>query len=274
MSIRSYDINLGVVYRPPKTLPVIFREAATFIKGQIESMSAASTTSTTILMGDFNIPKTTKLWQVTENGVIPCVSDKRDDDWRSSELILEMAADCFLSQIVRSPTRGDSFLDLIFVNDTDVVQDVVTEVTKISDHESILLQTNIGSLDTPIQKSKEGECATDIARLDFRRADWSLLRRKFRESDIVENVKRTESVTDGFNVLIDSITKVCISAQIPRRKLLDKYKIIPVERRKLFRKKCKLAKQLRNRVCSALRTDALKMKSKTMQRRESDQQHD
>ena len=258
MSIRNHDVNLGVVYRPPKTLPAVFQEAASFITEKFEAMSTTSPVSTTLLMGDFNIPKTTTTWQTTDHGLIPNCTEKRDDDFRSFEIILKMTANCFQSQIVPTATRGESFLDLMFIEDINTVQDVSTSVTAVSDHELILLQTNIGSPILRPCQDGEKEAIPDIAKFDFKRANWDLLRHELLESDVVESIKETDSVASGFTVLVDVITKACKAAQVPPKKTSGKFREIPEKRRKLFRKKCKLSKQLRNQPYETLRMSALK----------------
>ena len=81
-----------------------------------------------ILVGDFNL---------------------KDVDWTSRlmlknsvdyELFSGIVSDNFLTQMVLQPTRGDSILDLVLTNNSDVICDVICDVEvgePISDHNYI-----------------------------------------------------------------------------------------------------------------------------------------
>ena len=56
------------------------------------------------------------------------------DEKRSAELLSGLIEKLRLSQIVDTPTRGQSVLDLVLTNDCDLVQNCKAEDTGISDH--------------------------------------------------------------------------------------------------------------------------------------------
>ena len=81
-----------------------------------------------LLMGDFNFADIDWLAPVPDTSVRP-----------DSKLFLECLDDCFITQHVTNPTRGDAILDLVLTQDPDVVSDVVVgEPLGTSDHNMVL----------------------------------------------------------------------------------------------------------------------------------------
>ena len=217
------------------------------------------------MFGDFNFPKTTLTWCDTDEGIVPVMTDCRDEEWRSCELLLEMSMTCLLSQQVSTPTRGDSFLDLLFVSDPDLVHDVTVSSSRISDHDFVLLKTNIQTEKTKPPQNDVVQEDAGLNKFNFKHTDWDLLREKLRECNLAHVVKNATDVVEGFSKFTDTLVSACLSAQVPLRKQSKNIKRIPVHRRKLFRKRCKVAMQLKtySRV-DRLRIEKLQSKLRTL----------
>ena len=106
-----------------------------------------------IIMGDFNYPGVN--WDLLSGCSI-------------SEAFCDTVNNCFLTQLVRSPTRGPSMLDLVFCNDPSIFYDVeVIEPLLGSDHNSVLCTLKF---DTHEQRLKNSTSQV----FNFVRADWDL----------------------------------------------------------------------------------------------------
>ncbi|RMC06974.1 hypothetical protein DUI87_16426 [Hirundo rustica rustica] len=141
------DILLGVCYRPPNKE----EEVDNLFYKQLGNVSRSSAL---VLVGDFNLPDI--CWELN-------TAEKRQ-----SRKSLECMEDNFLSQLVGEPTRGGTMLDLLFVNRDGLVEDVVVGGRLgQSDHEIIEY-----SIFGEVRRSTSKTLA-----LDFRRADFGLLRR-------------------------------------------------------------------------------------------------
>ncbi|RMC09666.1 hypothetical protein DUI87_13452 [Hirundo rustica rustica] len=141
------DILLGVCYRPPNQE----EEVDNLFYKQLGNVSGSSAL---VLVGDFNLPDI--CWELN-------TAEKRQ-----SRKFLECMEDNFLSQMVGEPTRGETMLDLLFVNRDGLVGDVVVGgCLGQSDHEIIEF-----SIFGEVRRNTSKTLA-----LDFRRADFGLFRR-------------------------------------------------------------------------------------------------
>ena len=117
---------IGSAYRPPS----LDLEDSKLVAGEIYKIVDQFKDATFWLGGDFNVP---------------------DIDWKSQDIIgnqysreinsifLEMSQDLGLSQIIDVPTRGTSFLDLLFSNKPDLVRNCKL-LAGLGDHEAVKVQ--------------------------------------------------------------------------------------------------------------------------------------
>ena len=112
---------LGVVYRPPKQSEendiMLYNEIKSIIKDK-----------NAVVCGDFNNPSVN--WS-------SLTSD------REGKRLIEFAEEAFLCQTVHTPTRGNNILDLVFTNDSDLIDTCeVGEPLANSDHNIIRIKLN------------------------------------------------------------------------------------------------------------------------------------
>ena len=94
-----------------------------------------------------------------------------------SEAFCDTVSDCFLTQLVKNPTRGLSILDLVFCNDPTIFDTVeVIEPLLGSDHNSVLCSLKF---DTHQQRAENPASRV----FNFVHADWDLY------CDIIRKVK-------------------------------------------------------------------------------------
>ena len=165
--LESIDFIVIGVYRPPpnfsepeKSCPVDhFRNLCSAIR----VFAAKHTSATIILSGDFNFPfMDWNKYDVT-TGMNVLQSERQ-----SAELLVQLAEDLFLDQVVTEPTRrgkSNNILDLVLVNNAALVHSLEVTGTSLSDHDLVtvrMCKSEIPGLDP----SKRGP--TRPARWDFK----------------------------------------------------------------------------------------------------------
>jgi len=140
------DIIVGVCYRPPDQNE---RADEAFYR----QIGETSHSKALVLMGDFNHPNT-------------CWRDKTAVH-RQSRRFLQCVEDNFLLQVIEEPTRSGAMLDLVLTNMEGLVGNVK-------------VKGNLGCSDHKMMEFKILRAARRVrsmlATLDFRRADFGLLR--------------------------------------------------------------------------------------------------
>ena len=180
VSIRknNSEILILAVYRPP-------HRCTQDDESLYSAMTQMIRDKTCIIIGDLNCRNIN--W------------DNREGD-AEGERLLGFAADNFLQQKVREPTRGNNILDLVFTSDGDLVQNARTrEHLASSDHLIVEFEVSIGASRNPGKDE----------RYDYRRTNWHEFRRTFGECDLVDG-----HVTANWSHLKNNIFN-CIKRHVP-----------------------------------------------------------
>ena len=117
---------IGSVYRPPD----YDFENSKKVAAEIYKIVHENKDAVFWIGGDFNVPDIN--W---ENQDIPT----HQYSLEINSLFLEMAQDLGLSQVIDTPTRGTSFLDLLFSNRPDLVKNCKL-LAGLGDHEAVRVQ--------------------------------------------------------------------------------------------------------------------------------------
>ena len=120
---------VGSIYRPPN----FDFSASKKILDEIYSITRKFQGAVFWFGGDFNLPDIS--WASQD-----VVGNQYDREINNS--FLEMSQDLGLSQIVNFPTRGTSFLDLLFTNHPDLVKNCNISAG-LGDHEAIAIETSL-----------------------------------------------------------------------------------------------------------------------------------
>ena len=154
-----------------------------------------------MIVGDFNCPDVN--WES-----LSCPP--------SSQFIVDCCSDNFLTQLVSSPTRGQHILDLIFVNDSSFVSNIlVGDSFPGSDHRSVSCSLFFDVCPRNFHDLHSSESHVSNY-LDFSRADW----RKYRS--LLDHVPWSDISSDpSIEVIWRSIKSAILNAaksSIPLRK--------------------------------------------------------
>ena len=102
-----------------------------------------------------------------------------------------------LLQYIKVPTRKDNILDLIFTDDTELIEDISQEVhSAISDHNTIVVSVNVNSANSDTNETRENFSTTQIP----------LYKTDNPDKDIVRKIKNDLINTDWNGVSVESLT--------------------------------------------------------------------
>lgn len=139
------------VYRPPNCLSSSFNEVLKFLKDCIPELNDDS--YQICIVGDFNFPMIN--WDF--HSVTPGYTS---DTNLSAHAFLNFMAEHFMNQYVRIPTRGDNILNFFVTNDDQLVTNVISDQTDLSDHNlvNISLSFNPSAPNCPRVNSFDKDC--------------------------------------------------------------------------------------------------------------------
>ena len=152
-----------------------------------------------IILGDFNYPDIS--WDLS-TGHCPSANFR------------DTVNDCFLTQLIREPTRGSSVLDLVLTNDPSIFREVeVIEPLLGSDHKAISC-----TLSFDLQRSSPSDV---VPVFDFSLADWNLYSQLL-DREIWDDMFSNSDPNVMWNILKDKLLNAA-SIAIPRRKCTRRY---------------------------------------------------
>lgn len=183
-------ILIGCVYRPPTS-----SESVDISISDLFDFASVASHDYRVILGDFNVPHID--WKLLK-------ADKHD------QTFLEGVLKNCLTQVVTSPTRGDSLLDLVFVNDVSLISSVqVDESFPGSDHLTVKITLAIDVM----KKATSGIVSSGFF---FSRANWIQYRKLISEHDRDEI--RLAGDADVAWVALKNIIYDAANASIPRVK--------------------------------------------------------
>ena len=242
VKVKSLNLILICVYRPPKCAVANFREALEVCQKAINEVSETEPKVKDILQfGDFNLP---------------CIT------WPSrAELLVKYVDENFLENYIYTATRGRSILDLDFTNDHLLVHDYTTVISKkLSDHYLLNVKLNFSYNSKNKVPKAINPYATKVFEYDLAEADEETWK-KFEAvldtctADFEEETKedKTESKLNKFYKHIERATAIIFERKKEFREqedeekgtILDKSKNkIPKYVRNLMKRKQKLSKKI------------------------------
>ena len=132
LSIKSINMKVAAVYRPPDTGIDSFENLLTFLHKN-QNSGDPDKYIYFLIMGDFNFPYIN--WEGNQRNL----SEKHTS--KSETLLLQFMENNLLSQYVSQPTREKNILDLFLTNNTNLVLQTSSEETPLSDHNIVSIQT-------------------------------------------------------------------------------------------------------------------------------------
>lgn len=196
-------------YRPPDASLEEFKEMLFFIQKCINENEPHEVT----VMGDFNFPNIN--W--SDKSIKRTTLEKSD----SAEIFLEFLDKNFLSLFVNKPTRMYNTLDLIFSNGNEIIANVSSEKTELSDHNYVEVPITpnhkLSFIETnPTVKPPQGFRALSLAQANFGKINHSL-------SEIDWESLKSSCTSEEFpEVLNKTVLEIC-SKHCPKKSRKPQY---------------------------------------------------
>ena len=240
--IKELNLSIICLYRPPDTTELEFEQPIQIIDEYIKM----NPNRIMILIGDMNFPQIK--WKKNDTEVIPTINSGYTLDKQNQAIkLLDIANEHFLQQMIDTPTRGKNIIDLIYVSNPELIDEIsVEETTKsLTDHNVIYFDYK--SNKEKVKVYTDSIHPTDINSLEkysywSEKSDWNSMNNYLNNVDWDTKINSVTSVEED----IKQIYKCCDDASnkfIPLKRRIRK-QIIPPDRRILMRKRNKLRKIL------------------------------
>ena len=228
-------VCIANIYRPPNETAESFMAFLQFLRKNIEAINDDSYQLNVV--GEFNLP-------CIEWETLAVCPGNTSVTAASATALLGFMSDYLLNQFVSSPTRGNNIVDLFITNVDNLVVNVSSYSTDMSDHNLVdmLISYNPMSL---------SQCRINVfdkhefRSLDFNQANFEKLNNQIRDIDWVD--MRDRCTQEEFPELFtESLFTVCAACVPPKKVGNGKPRLVNVLRRKKKRLKTRLNKLIAN----------------------------
>ena len=220
---------VAIVYRPPNASQSSFQNIMKFLKNNIAELDDDSYQF--CISGDFNFPLID--WQS-----LSVSSGASSDTANSANCLLSFMSDSLMNQYVTVPTRGSNILDLFITNNDNLVTNVSSMKTDISDHNMVDIMISFNPA-SPFRPHVNTFDEDNFRSLDFFQADFDVLNQKLGAVDW--KMLQSSCNDQEFPVLFtDTLFQICKSVVPPKKVSTGKPKALNA----LSRKKKKLQTRL------------------------------
>jgi hypothetical protein len=228
------------MYRPPDCSMELFKDALEKVdNASVKTLDNNSKVERVYLMGDFNFPEND--WA---NGAHP--QGKSAEALQTMEL-LEVTEKHFLTNVVKTPTRGSNILDLMFVREETDIVGYETEIDpKLSDHNVLIFNLNEND-EVPDRVKYVNHYLTDLIKYnveDASKEEWEVFTDRMENTDM--DFLKAMDVDSQVDYLYQALEDAARAAFSIKERFTNKPKrrYIPQEVRKLLRRKSKLSKRI------------------------------
>ena len=156
-----------VIYRPPDAPTESFKAALDLVQEKLNTLTSDNRTPDLYIMGDFNLPHID--WEYCN-----VLKKQTLSDQRACSYLLDFMNKNFLNQMIHSPTRNDSIIDLILTNKPqDVIETNLCE-TQLSDHRLVELLLGYNPI-RPKQDVIQMVDENSFRAVDYHRSDYEAM---------------------------------------------------------------------------------------------------
>ena len=198
---------VGIVYRPPKTQAGSFSDALQFLSSQIENI--ADDSYQLMITGDFNMAEidwhTSLVRPGSPSDVVEC-----------SKLLFAFMSSHLLNQYITIPTRGVNTLELFLTNDSNLVTNVTSKETHLSDHNIVDVMLSHNPAEPDCLKSPVFD-ENEFRSLDFHNADFEVIKEKLDGVNWID-IRSGCSFEDFPKIFTETLFQIC-KESVPVKKI-------------------------------------------------------
>ncbi len=221
------DLLLVNIYRPPNASLADFNDVMSRTIDCCQKFTVPLINI--VIVGDFNFPHID--WSAISETHCRHIGKLSDD----VNLF-------FLKQYVALPTRKDNILDLVFSND-DIIQNIDSIPTYISDHNVLHAQTNV--LVSTTCTSIINDPTTCLETIDFKTTDWNMVRLSLQTINWHAKLEGL-SVDNCLEFINESITQICYQYSKSKSKNSKGISKFHKHRKTLMRQRCRTRKKMKS----------------------------
>ena len=252
--IPSQNLALINIYRPPATPAAKFTEAINVIdKWIVEIENKLAKTPNIFIAGDLNFPGmgawSSKDMDSASTNAITRANKTGDlgNNINQVRKLIDIVTKYSLSQIVKLPTRLENILDLMFTNNTELIDSIETiENIKVTDHKLVVAHL-ISKTQELREESRKNFCSTSIPLYNLLKTSpdqWQKAREELSTKDFDKDTSPTKMM-DDLIVALEDIVKVCFNKpSLPSRSDSSSKNIIPKHARQLMRRKLNISRAI------------------------------
>ncbi|MCH2405687.1 MAG: hypothetical protein MK200_05790, partial [Nitrosopumilus sp.] len=166
VELPELGISVIVVYNPPEPNFALskFNQMLDEIKEYLHNRHNEDEIMDTIIMGDFNFPPKIVVWEPKEKETIPLPKSGYTEQKQAFKVLMDIATDYGLSQLVNKPTRGNNILDLVFTDIPEIFSECITTSQQpISDHHLVKFTLITNEVDKNLGNGHKVNC-TEIGK--------------------------------------------------------------------------------------------------------------
>ena len=252
--IPSQDLAIIALYRPPDTPAQKFVEALAVTDKWIDLIIKKRKKIPNIFFArDFNFPVMGQ-WTVhdmdSSTSKATTRAAKTKDLGNTSDQIsklIDIIHNNAFTQIVNIPTRLENILDLVFVNNTNLVDNIeAIENIVVTDHKLIIAHLNTEVID-PEEESRINFCSTSIPLYNLFKASpgqWKEARNKLEEMKVDQDSSPSKMMTNLISSL-DKLVSTCFEKPSPAKSPGSRSNsIIPRHAQTLMRRKINMSRKI------------------------------
>ena len=241
IKMEKLNLYIFVIYRPPNSEKDKFEEMIKEIRNTLKDI--AKPMPNILICGDFNFPFLE--WKNINGNIIGektkgCTQSDREQ----LDLLIRLNNDFQLTQEISENTRKENCLDLLFTNNSDLIQNIKIYDTIHSDHKMIEVFTRLSSKPNEANRNFQNLSKTNMANLNYHdeKIDWEKIKQMLRQVKWHEEMQN--KTTEECYFRLEKIVGDIIQDKIPPKKEKVRKLQICREKRTLFRKKRKLINTL------------------------------
>lgn len=232
LKIEHLNLVIIVIYRPPACTQNNFTQILAMIKDKLNEMPAPL--PNIVLMGDLNLPIIDWASEEIRGGTM--------DARMQATALLDLAENYCMNQYIRVPTRGKNTLDIFLTNNEELVHAYRVDQTTMSDHNIIIISTNIKQLDTKIVINPlEGELTLNHLNFFSGNTNWENIEGELGELNwdklIGDNPK------NQYNMILKYCLEIC-KKYTPLKRGAPTKQNVPRDRKIIMRKRRRLRKKI------------------------------
>ena len=217
VAVRIPEMNVVIitVYRPPSATKEDFKVIINEIDKIIQNLEKPE--PNILINGDFNFSFIE--WEKIDGmGCGPKMKIDAPVPKEAKEQYEELETLCGgMVQVIDKPTRENNTLELLYTNEIEIISEVETHKTKLSDHNKVIIQTEYEIKEKKSEERKREEEGLRALNLWSKNVNWKDLLQELKNTNWTEECREHDSI-ESTDIFYKILTKICEKMHQKREK--------------------------------------------------------